>query len=116
MNELRNGCPSIAPRILTNPLVSKDLAESLLHASSRVSQATFAADVVRTAHAARFFELLGGKRDGGLGIHQECPTPTWLFLPGLAHYNIFSSRRWHPRSVRSSNTPLWVWLIEGVQE
>lgn len=49
------------------------------------------ADAVRTTHAVQFFELLGGgKKDGGWD-------GSWIsnarlaILPGLTHYNIFSS-------------------------
>jgi pimeloyl-ACP methyl ester carboxylesterase len=49
------------------------------------------ADAVRTAHAVEFFELLGGgKKDGGWdgsGISNA----RLAILPGLTHYNIFSS-------------------------
>jgi pimeloyl-ACP methyl ester carboxylesterase len=49
------------------------------------------ADAVRTAHAVQFFELLGGgKRDGGWdgsGISNA----QLAILPGLTHYNVFSS-------------------------
>jgi pimeloyl-ACP methyl ester carboxylesterase len=49
------------------------------------------ADAVRTAHAIEFFELLGGgKKDGGWdgsGISNA----RLAILPGLTHYNIFSS-------------------------
>ncbi len=49
------------------------------------------ADAVRTAHAVQFFELLGGgKKDGGWdgsGISNA----RLAILPGLTHYNIFSS-------------------------
>jgi len=49
------------------------------------------ADAVRTMHAVQFFELLGGgKKDGGWdgsGISNA----RLAILPGLTHYNIFSS-------------------------
>jgi pimeloyl-ACP methyl ester carboxylesterase len=49
------------------------------------------ADAVRTAHAVEFFELLGGgKKDGGWdgsGISHA----RLAILPGLTHYNVFSS-------------------------
>jgi pimeloyl-ACP methyl ester carboxylesterase len=49
------------------------------------------ADAVRTAHAVQFFELLGGgKKDGGWdgsGISRA----RLAILPGLTHYNVFSS-------------------------
>jgi pimeloyl-ACP methyl ester carboxylesterase len=49
------------------------------------------ADSVRTAHAVEFFELLGGgKRDGGWdgsGVRKA----RLAILPGITHYNIFSS-------------------------
>ena len=49
------------------------------------------ADAVRTAHAVQFFELLGGgKKDGGWdgsGMAQA----RLAILPGITHYNIFSS-------------------------
>ncbi len=49
------------------------------------------ADAVRTAHAVEFFQLMGGgKKDGGwdgAGISNA----RLAILPGLTHYNIFSS-------------------------
>ena len=49
------------------------------------------ADSVRTAHAVEFFELLGGGRKDagwdGLGMSNA----RLAILPGLTHYNIFSS-------------------------
>jgi pimeloyl-ACP methyl ester carboxylesterase len=49
------------------------------------------ADAVRPAHAVQFFELLGGgKKDGGwdgAGVSSA----KLAILPGLTHYNIFSS-------------------------
>jgi len=51
------------------------------------------ADAVRAAHAVEFFELLGGgKKDGGwdgTGISNA----RLAILPGLTHYDIFSSPR-----------------------
>ena len=50
------------------------------------------ADAVRTEHAVQFFELLGGgKKDGGWdgsGISNA----RLAILPGITHYNIFSSQ------------------------
>jgi pimeloyl-ACP methyl ester carboxylesterase len=49
------------------------------------------ADAVRTAHAVEFFELLGGgKRDGGWD-ESGMSKARLAVLPGLTHYNIFSS-------------------------
>jgi len=49
------------------------------------------ADAVRTAHAVQFFELLGGgKKDGGWDGSGIC-NARLAVLPGLTHYNIFSS-------------------------
>ncbi len=49
------------------------------------------ADGVRTAHAVEFFELLGGgRRDGGWD-GSGIPNAQLAVLPGLTHYNIFSS-------------------------
>jgi pimeloyl-ACP methyl ester carboxylesterase len=49
------------------------------------------ADAVRTAHAVQFFELLGGgKRDGGFD-GSGMSNARLAILPGLTHYNIFSS-------------------------
>jgi pimeloyl-ACP methyl ester carboxylesterase len=49
------------------------------------------ADAVRTAHAVQFFELLGGgKKDGGWD-GSGVSTARLAILPGLTHYNIFSS-------------------------
>ena len=49
------------------------------------------ADAVRTAHAVQFFELLGGgKKDGGWD-GSGMSNSRLAILPGLTHYNIFSS-------------------------
>jgi pimeloyl-ACP methyl ester carboxylesterase len=49
------------------------------------------ADSVRTAHAVRFFELLGGgKADAGLD-GSGMSNARLAILPGTTHYNIFSS-------------------------
>src|SRR6266478_1752777 len=49
------------------------------------------ADAVRTAHAVEFFELLGGgKKDGGWD-GSGMSNARLAILPGLTHYNIFSS-------------------------
>jgi pimeloyl-ACP methyl ester carboxylesterase len=49
------------------------------------------ADAVRTAHAENFFELLGGgKKDGGWD-GSGIPNARLAILPGLTHYNIFTS-------------------------
>jgi pimeloyl-ACP methyl ester carboxylesterase len=49
------------------------------------------ADAVRTAHAVEFFELLGGgKKDGGWD-GSGVSNARLAILPGLTHYNIFSS-------------------------
>jgi len=49
------------------------------------------ADAVRTAHAVQFFELLGGgKKDGGWD-GSGMSNARLAILPGLTHYNIFSS-------------------------
>src|SRR5439155_24799152 len=49
------------------------------------------ADAVRTAHAVLFFELLGGgKKDGGW-VGSGVSNARLAILPGLTHYNIFSS-------------------------
>jgi pimeloyl-ACP methyl ester carboxylesterase len=49
------------------------------------------ADAVRTAHAVEFFELLGGgKRDGGWD-GSGMSAARLAILPGLTHYNVFSS-------------------------
>jgi pimeloyl-ACP methyl ester carboxylesterase len=46
------------------------------------------ADSMRPEHVVAFFELLGGgKKDGGSGISDA----RLAILPGLTHYNIFSS-------------------------
>jgi pimeloyl-ACP methyl ester carboxylesterase len=48
-------------------------------------------DAVRTAHAVQFFELLGGgKKDGGWD-GSGMSNARLAILPGLTHYNIFSS-------------------------
>lgn len=49
------------------------------------------ADSVRTAHAVQFFELLGGgKKDGGWD-GSGVSNARLAILPGLTHYNVFSS-------------------------
>jgi len=49
------------------------------------------ADAVRPAHAVEFFELLGGgKKDGGWD-GSGASSAKLAILPGLTHYNIFSS-------------------------
>jgi len=49
------------------------------------------ADAVRTAHAVQFFELLGGgKKDAGWD-GAGMSNARLAILPGLTHYNIFSS-------------------------
>jgi pimeloyl-ACP methyl ester carboxylesterase len=49
------------------------------------------ADAVRTSHAVQFFELLGGrKRDGGWD-GSGISSARLAILPGLTHYNVFSS-------------------------
>jgi pimeloyl-ACP methyl ester carboxylesterase len=49
------------------------------------------ADAVRTAHAVQFFELLGGgKKDGGWD-GSGMSKARLAILPGVTHYNIFSS-------------------------
>jgi len=49
------------------------------------------ADAVRTAHAVEFFELLGGgKKDAGWD-GSGMSNARLAILPGLTHYNIFSS-------------------------
>src|SRR5258707_11523903 len=49
------------------------------------------ADAVRTAHAVEFFELLGGgKKDGGWD-GSGMSLARLAILPGLSHYNVFSS-------------------------
>jgi pimeloyl-ACP methyl ester carboxylesterase len=49
------------------------------------------ADAVRPAHAVQFFELLGGgKKDGGWD-GSGVSSAKLAILPGLTHYNIFSS-------------------------
>jgi pimeloyl-ACP methyl ester carboxylesterase len=49
------------------------------------------ADAVRTAHAVQFFELLGGgKKDGGWD-GSGVSNARLAILPGLTHYNVFSS-------------------------
>jgi pimeloyl-ACP methyl ester carboxylesterase len=49
------------------------------------------ADAVRTAHAVQFFELLGGgKKDGGWD-GSGVSNARLAILPGVTHYNIFSS-------------------------
>lgn len=49
------------------------------------------ADAVQTAHAVRYFELLGGgKRDGGWD-GSGVPTARLAILPGVTHYTILAS-------------------------
>jgi pimeloyl-ACP methyl ester carboxylesterase len=49
------------------------------------------ADAVRTAHTVEFFELLGGgKKDGGWD-GAGMSNARLAILPGLTHYNVFSS-------------------------
>jgi pimeloyl-ACP methyl ester carboxylesterase len=49
------------------------------------------ADAVRPAHAVEFFELLGGgKREGGWD-GSGLSTSQLAILPGVTHYNVFSS-------------------------
>jgi pimeloyl-ACP methyl ester carboxylesterase len=49
------------------------------------------ADAVRTAHAVEFFELLGGgKADAGWD-GSGMSNARLAILPGITHYNIFSS-------------------------
>jgi pimeloyl-ACP methyl ester carboxylesterase len=49
------------------------------------------ADAVRTAHAVQFFELLGGGRKDGGWDGSGISNARLAILPGLTHYNIFSS-------------------------
>jgi pimeloyl-ACP methyl ester carboxylesterase len=49
------------------------------------------ADAVRTAHAVHFFELLGGGMKDGGWDGSGVSTARLAILPGLTHYNIFSS-------------------------
>ncbi len=91
----------IAPRPENWPvLVSKmgemlrqkyDWSEEVAVLSMPVMIVVGDADSVRTAHAVEFFELLGGgKRDAnwdGSGMSKS----RLAVLPGLTHYNIFSS-------------------------
>ena len=49
------------------------------------------ADAVRTAHAVRFFELLGGGQKDGGWDGSGMSNARLAILPGLTHYNIFSS-------------------------
>jgi pimeloyl-ACP methyl ester carboxylesterase len=59
------------------------------------------ADSVRTAHAVRFFELLGGgKADAGWD-GSGTSNARLAFLPATTHYNIFSSP-----TLASTVTPL----------
>jgi len=49
------------------------------------------ADAARTAHAVEFFELLGGgQKDAGWG-GSGMSNARLAILPGLTHYNVFSS-------------------------
>ncbi len=50
------------------------------------------ADSVRTAHAAEFFELLGGGRADGGWDGSGISRARLCILPGVTHYNIFTSR------------------------
>jgi pimeloyl-ACP methyl ester carboxylesterase len=49
------------------------------------------ADAVRTAHAVQFFELLGGGRKDAGWDGSGMSNARLAILPGLTHYNIFSS-------------------------
>jgi len=49
------------------------------------------ADSVRTAHAVEFFELLGGGRADGGWDGSGISKARLAILPGVTHYNIFSS-------------------------
>src|SRR5947207_11405611 len=49
------------------------------------------ADAVRTAHAVQFFELLGGGRKDGGWDGSGVSHARLAILPGLTHYNVFSS-------------------------
>lgn len=49
------------------------------------------ADAVRTAHAVEFFELLGGGQKDGGWDGSGMSNARLAILPGLTHYNIFSS-------------------------
>jgi len=49
------------------------------------------ADAVRTAHAVHFFELLGGGLKDGGWDRSGISTARLAILPGLTHYNVFSS-------------------------
>jgi pimeloyl-ACP methyl ester carboxylesterase len=64
------------------------------------------ADSIRPAHAVQFFELLGGgKKDGGWdgsGISRT----RLAILPGLTHYNIFSSPALVPAVTAFLDAPL----------
>ena len=48
------------------------------------------ADALRTANAAQFFELLGGRKDGGWD-GSGMSNARLAILPGTTHYSIFSS-------------------------
>ena len=49
------------------------------------------ADAVRPAHAVQFFELLGGGRKDGGWDGSGLSKSRLAILPGLTHYNVFSS-------------------------
>jgi pimeloyl-ACP methyl ester carboxylesterase len=49
------------------------------------------ADAIRTAHALEFFELLGGGQKDGGWDGSGVSNARLAILPGLTHYNIFSS-------------------------
>lgn len=49
------------------------------------------ADAVLTAHAVQFFELLGGGKKDGSWDGSGVSNARLAILPGLTHYNIFSS-------------------------
>jgi pimeloyl-ACP methyl ester carboxylesterase len=49
------------------------------------------ADSVRTAHAVQFFELLGGGRKDGSWDGSGMSNARLAILPGVTHYNVFSS-------------------------
>jgi len=91
----------VAPRLEDWPVLMSKLAEMLRRdydwsdevkkMKSPAMLAVGDADSVRTAHAAEFFELLGGgKRDGGWD-GSGMPGSRLAILPGTTHYTIFSS-------------------------
>jgi len=63
------------------------------------------ADAIQTAHAVKFFELLGGgQRDGGWdgsGISRT----RLAILPGLTHYTVFASASIVPTAVQFLDAP-----------